>query len=124
MWGSLSLTSGHVCRLPESQSAVISLLSVCTTHIPHVTKCMSIQHIQGPCQSSFSAYTCSSCPPHNFLARTTVENPVSKSTSIFACVSVAAGTCLPSRSLAAAVYSCLLLLSSECYFVLCFVVAA
>jgi hypothetical protein len=51
------------------------------------------------------------CPtflPYNSSKRTTVENSVSNSTSIVAWVSVAAGTCLPSRSLAAAVCSCLL----------------
>jgi hypothetical protein len=36
----VSLTRGRVCRLPESQSAVISLLSVSTVYILHVTKCM------------------------------------------------------------------------------------
>jgi hypothetical protein len=36
----LSLTIGRVCRLPESQSAVISLLSLCTIYILHVTKCI------------------------------------------------------------------------------------
>jgi hypothetical protein len=34
-----------------------------------------------------------------------VDNTVSNSTSIVACVSVAAGTCFPSLSLAAAYYS-------------------
>jgi hypothetical protein len=40
--GALSLTRGRACRLPESQSAVISLLSVCTICILHVItrKCM------------------------------------------------------------------------------------
>jgi hypothetical protein len=47
--GALSLTRGRVCRLPESQSAVISLLSVCTIYILRVIRCMYvyIQHIQG-----------------------------------------------------------------------------
>jgi hypothetical protein len=52
--GALSLTRGRVCRLSESQSAVISLLSVCTIYILHVIKCMYIQHIQGLCQSRLS----------------------------------------------------------------------
>jgi hypothetical protein len=49
--GALSLTRGRVCHLPDSQSAVMSLLSVCTIFIVHVTKCMCIQHVQCPCQS-------------------------------------------------------------------------
>jgi hypothetical protein len=49
--GALSLTRGRVCRLSESQSAVISLLSVCTIYILCVIKCMYLQHIQGLCQS-------------------------------------------------------------------------
>jgi hypothetical protein len=52
--GALSLTRGRVCRLPESQSAVISPLSICAIHILHVTKCMCIQYIQGLCQSRLS----------------------------------------------------------------------
>jgi hypothetical protein len=50
----LSLTRGQVCRLPESQSAVIRLLSVCTICILQVIKCMYVQHIQGLCQSRLS----------------------------------------------------------------------
>jgi hypothetical protein len=46
MWGTLS-DERWVCCLPESQSEVISLLSVCTINILHVIKCMYIQHIQG-----------------------------------------------------------------------------
>jgi hypothetical protein len=42
MWSALSLTKVRVCRLPESPSAVISLLSVCTIYIFHVIKCMYI----------------------------------------------------------------------------------
>jgi hypothetical protein len=38
------------------------------------------------------------------------ENTVSNSSSVAACVSVAAGTCLPSCSIAAAIYSCLLII--------------
>jgi hypothetical protein len=49
--GALSLTRGRVCHLPESQSAVVSLLSVCTIYILHVIKrmyvCMYIKYIQG-----------------------------------------------------------------------------
>jgi hypothetical protein len=45
MWGALSLTSGRVCHLPESQSAVVSLLSVCTIYILHVIKRMYVQYI-------------------------------------------------------------------------------
>jgi hypothetical protein len=41
-YGALSLTRGRVCRLPKSQSAVISLLSVRTICILHVIKCMCI----------------------------------------------------------------------------------
>jgi hypothetical protein len=54
--GALSLTRGRVCRFPESQSAVISLLLVCTICILHVIKCMYIQHIRvyGLCQSRLS----------------------------------------------------------------------
>jgi hypothetical protein len=37
-----SLTRGRVCHLPESQSAVVSLLSVCTIYILHVIKRMNI----------------------------------------------------------------------------------
>jgi hypothetical protein len=40
--GSSSLTRGRVCRLSESQSAVASLLSVCTVYILHVIKRMYI----------------------------------------------------------------------------------
>jgi hypothetical protein len=40
--GALSLTRGRVCHLPESQSAVVSLLSVCTIYILHVIKRMYI----------------------------------------------------------------------------------
>jgi hypothetical protein len=54
----LSLTRGRVCHLPESQSAVVSLLSVCTICILHVIKrmyiCMYIQYIPGLCQSRLS----------------------------------------------------------------------
>jgi hypothetical protein len=50
----LSLTRGRICRLPESQSAVISLLSVCTICILHVIKCMYIQNLQGLCLSRLS----------------------------------------------------------------------
>jgi hypothetical protein len=53
MWGA-PLTRGWVCHLPESQSAVISLLSVRTIYILHVIKCVYIQHIKGPCQSRLS----------------------------------------------------------------------
>jgi hypothetical protein len=44
--GSTVLTRGRVCRLPESPSAVISLLSVCKIYILQVIKYMRIQHIQ------------------------------------------------------------------------------
>jgi hypothetical protein len=40
--GVLSLTRRWVCRLPEPQSAVVSLLSVCTIYISHVIKCMYV----------------------------------------------------------------------------------
>jgi hypothetical protein len=48
--------------LPESQSAVVSLLSVCTIYVLHVIKrmyicmykCIYIQYIQGLCQSKLS----------------------------------------------------------------------
>jgi hypothetical protein len=43
--------------------------------------------------------------PQLSSGRITAETPVFNSTSIAACVSVAAGTCLPRRFLAAAVYS-------------------
>jgi hypothetical protein len=46
---------------------------------------------------------CPSCLPYNFSARPTQKTPF-----ILVCISVAAGTCLPSHSLAAAVYSALL----------------
>jgi hypothetical protein len=36
----LSLTRRRVCRLPESQSAVISLLSLCTIYWLHIIKCI------------------------------------------------------------------------------------
>jgi hypothetical protein len=54
--GELSLTRGLVCRLPESQSEVINLLSVCkgTIFILRVIKYLYIQLIQGLCQSRFS----------------------------------------------------------------------
>jgi hypothetical protein len=51
--GALSLTRGRVCRLPESQSAVISLLSVCTIYILHVIKCIYNLY-KGLCQSTLS----------------------------------------------------------------------
>jgi hypothetical protein len=54
----LSLMRGRVCHLPESQSAVVSLLSACTIYILHVIKrmymCMYIQYVQGLCQSKLS----------------------------------------------------------------------
>jgi hypothetical protein len=40
--GALSLTRGRICHLPESQSAVVSLLSVYTIYILHVIKRMYI----------------------------------------------------------------------------------
>jgi hypothetical protein len=52
--GASSRQRGRVCRLPESQSAVISLLSVCSICVLYVIKCMDIQHIQGLCQSWLS----------------------------------------------------------------------
>jgi hypothetical protein len=54
--GVLSLTPGRVCRLPESQPAVIvSLLSVCTIYILHVIKCIyNTSYILGLCQSRLS----------------------------------------------------------------------
>jgi hypothetical protein len=47
---------GRVCRLPESQSTIISLLSVCTRtiYMLQVIKCMYIQYIQGLCQFRLS----------------------------------------------------------------------
>jgi hypothetical protein len=54
MWGALSMRRGQVCRLPEAQSAVISLFSVCTIYILYVINYMYIQHIQGLCQSRVS----------------------------------------------------------------------
>jgi hypothetical protein len=54
MWNALSLTRGRVCRLPESDSEVISLLSVCTIYILHVIKCMFKQHTQSLSQSRLS----------------------------------------------------------------------
>jgi hypothetical protein len=61
MWDALS-DERTVCHLPESQSAAVSLLSVCTVYILHVIKrmyicmykCMYIQYIQGVCQSRLS----------------------------------------------------------------------
>jgi hypothetical protein len=50
----LCLARGRVCRLPESQAAVISLLSVGTICMLHVIKCMYIQHVQGLCQLGLS----------------------------------------------------------------------
>jgi hypothetical protein len=58
--GALFLTRGRVCRLPESQSAVIILLSVCAIYILHVIKCMYIQHTQRP--MSVQAQYSRSCP--------------------------------------------------------------
>jgi hypothetical protein len=58
--GALSLTRGRVCHLPESQSEVVSLLSVCTINISHVIKSMYIciymyvHYIQSLCQSRLS----------------------------------------------------------------------
>jgi hypothetical protein len=43
--GALSLTRGRIYRLPESQSVVVSLLSVCTVYILHVIKLMYIYKI-------------------------------------------------------------------------------
>jgi hypothetical protein len=40
--GAHSLTRGRVCHLPESQSVVVSLLSVCTIYILHVIKRMYV----------------------------------------------------------------------------------
>jgi hypothetical protein len=52
--GALSLTRRQVFRLPESQSAIISVLSECTICNLRAIKCMYIQHIQGLCQSRLS----------------------------------------------------------------------
>jgi hypothetical protein len=52
--GAPILTRERFCHLSESQSAVISLLSVFTIYILHVIKCMYIQHIQGLCQFMLS----------------------------------------------------------------------
>jgi hypothetical protein len=61
MWGAIS-DERLVCHLPESQSAVVSLLSVCIIYILHVVKrmyiCMYkymyIQYIQGLCLTRLS----------------------------------------------------------------------
>jgi hypothetical protein len=50
MWGALS-DGSVVC---QTQSAVISLLSVCTIYILQVIKCMYTQHIEGLCQFRLS----------------------------------------------------------------------
>jgi hypothetical protein len=52
LWGALWREDGSV--VCQTQSAVISLLSVCTICILHVIKCMYIQHIQGLCQFRLS----------------------------------------------------------------------
>jgi hypothetical protein len=52
--GALCLPRGRICRLPESQSAVISLSSLRTTYILNVIKCMYMKHVQGLCQSRLS----------------------------------------------------------------------
>jgi hypothetical protein len=60
--GALSLTRGRVCHLPESQSAVVSLLYVQLTFDMLLNvciyvcmyKCMYIQYIQDLCQSRLS----------------------------------------------------------------------
>jgi hypothetical protein len=52
--GALSLARGRVYRLPESQSAVIGLLSVRTVYIFRVIKCMYMQYTQGLCQFRLS----------------------------------------------------------------------
>jgi hypothetical protein len=53
MWSALSLTRGRICHLPESQSEVISLLSVCAIYILHVIK--GICNIyKASCQSMLS----------------------------------------------------------------------
>jgi hypothetical protein len=58
-------------------------------------------------------FFCSSCPPYNPLVRTTVENTVSNSTSILACVSVTVGTCLPSICLETALHATILFTTRE-----------
>jgi hypothetical protein len=45
---------GWVCHLPESQSAVISLLSVCMIYILYLIKCMYVYYIQDLCQFRLS----------------------------------------------------------------------
>jgi hypothetical protein len=69
--GALSLTRGQVCHLPESQSAVVSLLAVCTVYISHVLNVctyvcmhvrMCIQYQLNCFQDNSSARTASKTP--------------------------------------------------------------
>jgi hypothetical protein len=52
--GVLSLTRGQVCRLPEAQAAVISLLSVGTIYILHVIKCIYNTYKASVSQAQYS----------------------------------------------------------------------
>jgi hypothetical protein len=47
--GALSLMRGRICRFPESQPKVKSLLSICTIYVLHIFKCIFI-NIYGSCQ--------------------------------------------------------------------------
>jgi hypothetical protein len=100
---SLSLTRGRVCHLPESIAEVVSLLSVCTIYILHVMKRMYIYmyvytiytrplSIQAQYSRSWPIISCP-CP----LLITSRHGLHRKHRSSIVFVSVATGTCVPSR---------------------------
>jgi hypothetical protein len=62
----LSLTRGRVCHLPESQSEVVRLLSVCTIYILHIIKRMYI------CMYVYTKYT----RPLSFQAQYSISCPI------------------------------------------------
>jgi hypothetical protein len=56
MWRSLWREDGSV--VCQTQSALISLSSVCTIYMLQVIKCMYMQHMQGLCQFRLSTANC------------------------------------------------------------------
>jgi hypothetical protein len=116
----LSLTRGRVCHLPESQSAVVSLLSVCTIYISHVIKnvyiCMYVYKIYTRPLSVQAQYRrscpiiCCSCYNGSLVTWTTVRLTTQKTAFLCCCaiIAVETHTCLRNRYLAAAVVQLLI----------------
>jgi hypothetical protein len=86
--GALPLTRGRVCHLPQSRSAVVSLLSLCTIYILHVCiycryACLNVcvyntyktSVSPGSVQQIMPYYHCSSCPTCMSSAKTAQQTP-------------------------------------------------